>query len=149
MGFANEKEPIVYYGYVIIIICYNFMPQLNTKTMVQFSYSRLYLGIKTISSSNATPAKITENNIMVSASLNSRRPFRVTYSRKEIYAKKKIFGKLRNIVRKGTSIWYRVVLGLNRHVLNAQTVNYIQYYERIFCLNGDIIQKIKLDRGHL
>ena len=25
------------------------MPQLNTKTMVQFSYSRLYLGIKTIS----------------------------------------------------------------------------------------------------
>ena len=49
MGFANEKEPIVYYGYAIIIICYNFMPQLNTKTMVQFSYSRLYLGIKTIS----------------------------------------------------------------------------------------------------
>ena len=92
------------------------MPQLNTKTMVQFSYSRLYLGIKTISyrllqgigrmgmdwdlkklygptlsSSNATPAKITENNIMVSASLNSRRPFRVTYSRKEIHAKKKDF----------------------------------------------------------
>ena len=174
MGFANEKEPIVYYGYAIIMISYNFMPQLNTKTMVQFSYSRLYLGIKTIScrllqgigrmgmdwdlkklhgptlsSSNATPAKITENNIMVSASLNSRRPFRVTYSRKEIHAKKKIFGKLRNIVRKGTSIWYRVVLVLNRHVLNAQTVNYIQYYERIFCLNGDIIKKIKLDRGHL
>ena len=49
MGFANEKEPIVYYGYVIIIICYNFIPQLNSKIMVQFSYSRLYLGIETIS----------------------------------------------------------------------------------------------------
>ena len=86
------------------------MPQLNTKIMVQFCYSRLYLGIETIScrllqgiqrmgmdwdlkklhgptfsSSNATPAKITQNNIKVSASLNSRRLFRVTYSRKEIH----------------------------------------------------------------
>ena len=50
MGFANqEKDPIAYYGYVPIIMCYNFMPQLNTKIMVQFSYSRLYLGIGTIS----------------------------------------------------------------------------------------------------
>ena len=49
MDFANEKEPIVYYGYVIIIICYNFIPQLNSKIMVQFCYSRLYLGIETIS----------------------------------------------------------------------------------------------------
>ena len=114
IGFANqEKDPIAYYGYVPIIMCYNFMPQLNTKIMVQFSYSRLYLGIGTIScrllqgigrmgidwdfkklheptfsSSNATPAKITQNNIMVSGSLNSRRPFWVTYSRKESHAKK-------------------------------------------------------------
>ena len=49
MDFANEKEQIAYYGYVIVIICHNFVPQLNTKIMVQFSYSRQYLGIETIS----------------------------------------------------------------------------------------------------